>query len=409
MRVIILRTLLIADDERIIRKGIAGSCNWESLEINRVLLAADGREAYELIKKESPDVVIIDIIMPEMTGFEVIAQCAKKEHRPEFIIISGYEEFHYAQEAIKYKVKRYLLKPCDPLEIETTVQEVIGELEQRREKSHLEAYLDLLVPEACEQLLRNYLLKDTAKDGELLQKVIGNPSQDYQLVLIIVDELLDYNDLHFIKKSLDAILSLELSWGCTAIIQNRIVLLVKAAEAEQVKVIIQKLSKMLPKRKFSGLKAILSLQGVMERLPSFYRDLIEASYRLSNTVPTENEIALYHVSTAQYSEPVRKIIDYVNQNLDNSSLSLNHVAANVLFHNPDYLGKLFKKECGMKFSDYLMQKRIERAKQIIASSANVKIYEVANKVGLGNSTAYFGQVFRKYTGMLPSEFRDSLG
>ena len=47
----------------------------------------------------------------------------------------------------------------------------------------------------------------------------------------------------------------------------------------------------------------------------------------------------------------------------------------------------------MKFSDYLMQKRIERAKQIIASSANVKIYEVANKVGLGNSTAYFGQVF----------------
>ena len=81
----------------------------------------------------------------------------------------------------------------------------------------------------------------------------------------------------------------------------------------------------------------------------------------------------------------------------------------VFFNFTDYLGKIFKKECGVLFSDYLMNIRIVRAKQIIASSANVKIYEVANKVGLGNSTAYFGQVFRKYTGMLPSEFRDSLG
>ena len=66
--------LLIADDERTIREGIAHSIDWESLGISRVFLAADGREAWELIEREQPDIVIIDIVMPEMTGIEVIAK-----------------------------------------------------------------------------------------------------------------------------------------------------------------------------------------------------------------------------------------------------------------------------------------------------------------------------------------------
>ena len=63
-----MRTLLIADDERTIREGIAGSIDWNSLGISRVLLASNGKEAYKAIKREKPDIVLIDIVMPEMTG-----------------------------------------------------------------------------------------------------------------------------------------------------------------------------------------------------------------------------------------------------------------------------------------------------------------------------------------------------
>lgn len=110
-------------------------------------------------------------------------------------------------------------------------------------------------------------------------------------------------------------------------------------------------------------------------------------------------------SISRYSEPIRKAIEYVKDNLSDSSLTLNRIASDVLYLNPDYLGRLFKKECGVKFSEYLTTARMERAKRIIAGSSELRIYEVARLVGFGNNTAYFGHLFREYTGMRPTEYR----
>ena len=117
---------------------------------------------------------------------------------------------------------------------------------------------------------------------------------------------------------------------------------------------------------------------------------------------------LIDTSTCQYSMPIRQILQYVKENISNSKLSLNYIAANVLYLNPEYLGKLFKKECGIKFSNYLMRVRMEKAKQLMAVCDDLKMYEVARKVGLGDNAAYFGQVFRKYTGLLPSEYKSKV-
>lgn len=64
------------------------------------------------------------------------------------------------------------------------------------------------------------------------------------------------------------------------------------------------------------------------------------------------------------------MIEYVRERLDDSSLSLARIASDVLYLNPDYLGRLFKEECGVRFSDYLATVRVEKAKQIIARSPN---------------------------------------
>lgn len=72
----------------------------------------NGIEVYNMILDESPDIVMTDIRMPGLSGLEVVREIAQTNQQIQFIFLSGYEEFEYAREAMKYGVKYYLLKPC---------------------------------------------------------------------------------------------------------------------------------------------------------------------------------------------------------------------------------------------------------------------------------------------------------
>ena len=109
--------LLIADDERIIRETIFHLIDWEKYDIEVIGLCQNGIEAYDMILDESPDIVLTDIRMPGMGGLELIKKLSHTDLFIQFIILSGYGEFEYAKEAMKYGVKHYLLKPCNELQI----------------------------------------------------------------------------------------------------------------------------------------------------------------------------------------------------------------------------------------------------------------------------------------------------
>lgn len=101
---------------------------------------------------------------------------------------------------------------------------------------------------------------------------------------------------------------------------------------------------------------------------------------------------------------IRRTIDIIEEQLGNAKLSLNWVAKEKLYMNPDYLGKLFKKETGYKFSHYVMKRRMELAKQLMAKE-DLRIFELAERLGFGNNPQYFSQVFKRWTGCTPSEYR----
>ena len=94
----------------------------------------------------------------------------------------------------------------------------------------------------------------------------------------------------------------------------------------------------------------------------------------------------------------------VRQHLSDPSLSLKWLAENELFMNADYLSKQFTRQTGEKFSAYLTRKRIERAKELLRSENAEHIYSVAEQVGMGNNPQYFSQMFKRITGMTPSEY-----
>lgn len=130
-------TLLIADDERAIREGISRSVSWSDIGIGRVLLAANGKEAYDIIMKERPDIVLTDIIMPVYTGIELVEKVKDTMPQVQFIILSGYNDFAYAQKAIQNEVKQYLLKPCDAESIRKSVQKAVSRIRDIEKKSSL--------------------------------------------------------------------------------------------------------------------------------------------------------------------------------------------------------------------------------------------------------------------------------
>lgn len=407
-----MRTLLIADDERTIREGIAASVDWEAIGVSRVLLAADGREAFELIVKERPDIALVDIIMPEMTGIELITHFKREGCDTEFVIISGYGEFDYAQEAIRNNVNNYILKPCDIGEISGTIEGLVSKLERKaeaeREREQLKERISLLLPQAREQLFREFITS-ASTDGtgfELLREMFKEGGGKFRLLLFTSGDGENYETLRLLKSCAAASPYVK-GWRFGAIVRDCVVLVLGEEAGSSPEEVATRLCGEAGGYSVTGIKAAVSDEDEFQRLPEMYRETREA-VRFAFLFDDRELVTareFNRASAVRFSRIVRQVMRYCAENLSDSSLSLNHIASKVLYLNPDYLGKLFKKECGVKFSDYLMSIRIEKAKQLILSSGDLKVYEIAQQVGFGDNAAYFSQIFSKFTNMLPSEYR----
>jgi len=112
---------------------------------------------------------------------------------------------------------------------------------------------------------------------------------------------------------------------------------------------------------------------------------------------------LYNASES-HGELSRKIMEYVDKHLSDSGLSLKYIAENYLYMNDDYVSKKFLKETGQKFSNYLTETRIKKAKELLVSSRQYKIQNIAEMVGCGNNPQYFSLLFKRHTGYSPTEY-----
>lgn len=121
--------LLIADDEYEIRKGLTEYFPWAEVGFRVEATAETGRQAADIVRSGRIDVVLTDIRMPVISGIE-LARIVFEEHLlVPVVFLSAYRDFVYAQSAIKYGVKRYVLKPTNHAEIKTTFLEIKRELD----------------------------------------------------------------------------------------------------------------------------------------------------------------------------------------------------------------------------------------------------------------------------------------
>jgi len=124
-------TLLIAEDEEIMRKELEMAINWNELGIKIIANAEDGIEGEKLIKELDPDIVLTDIKLPKQSGLDMIAACPMLYQN--VIVLSGYTDFAYTRKAIQLGVYDYLEKPVDDEELEN----IISSLAERIREDHL--------------------------------------------------------------------------------------------------------------------------------------------------------------------------------------------------------------------------------------------------------------------------------
>ncbi len=197
--------VLIVDDEPLARLGLKETINWSDYGFEIAGDADNAVSATEMYKKLKPDVIITDICMEPIDGLTLIENLQKYNSDLEFIVISGYSDFNYAQTAMKYGVSSYLLKPIENDDLTETLEilkskldqkretnKILAEYNDRRNESHLAALLtcnddiDMLYAKLCSEGFvfpdnKNYIVVNMQIDN--ISKETDNQKEPTALLL----------------------------------------------------------------------------------------------------------------------------------------------------------------------------------------------------------------------------------
>ncbi len=182
--------ILVADDEPIEKAVVKKILDDAFYEEASVFLACNGREAMEVYEKESCDIAILDICMPGITGIEAAESIREKHENSVIIFLTAYDDFAYAQKAIRVRALDYLLKPVDEKELIAVLEEAIRLSEEGRSHRYEPA---AVIPDKEEQAN----LRQAAIKKQITQYIEENYVRDISLT--DAASAMHYSDPHFCK------------------------------------------------------------------------------------------------------------------------------------------------------------------------------------------------------------------
>lgn len=397
--------VLIADDEPKIRRGVRSLVERLAPDLEIVAEAEDGEIAYSAAIEAEPDILLIDIRMPFLNGLELIERLNGALPDRLIIIISGHDEFDYAQAAVKLHVFDYLLKPLDVGVFASTLERARAELKARSESGKYALW-------AQEQLSRNLPLlherffRDWANGSlsrteieetmSFLKLEVGGPltliatrfserfgagmpgaDRARRMALVamrtILSESFPSDGAHIFEDDTETILAIvrivdesRLS-GLKSEIERR-----AAAQLIQVPVIASRI-------------VTEPIGGLSDAYEELRAELADGGNCEASVILAINSIGQH------YYDPEFSLED----------------AARELEISPGYLSRLMKRETGLSFVEYLNRIRVKKATQFMNDPA-AKMFEIAERVGY-RSQHYFSRAFRRVMGASPSEYKKGAG
>jgi two-component system, response regulator YesN len=390
--------VLIADDEPIIREGLREAVKWDEFQMEIVAEAEDGEEALELALHHSIHVLFVDLTMPIMDGITLMKHIREKLPKCRIVVVTGHDEFSYAQEAIRLQVDDYILKPTNPKQLYEVVSKITEGLEADLEQHE---HFELL----SKQIRKNFsLIREQFCrawiDGEMTEKeIIAQlqflqlpPSCPNRLAIIYWGEFfanqlfLNEKDKQLFFYAIENIVFELLSSYEKVLFRDAfgfIVLCIWGNVAEEMFTELEK-----------AIKQYLNVKV------SIYTETVEGAFAQVSNVYERCKAIIYKES---YISPiVRRAKQYIQEHFSNPNLTLEYVAQS-LNVSPVYLSRTIKKELGISFVNLLTDIRIKKAIQLLIST-NLTINEISEQVGY-DTQHYFSTAFKKVVGISPNQYR----
>ncbi|MDO7908039.1 AraC family transcriptional regulator [Paenibacillus sp. JX-17] len=445
--------ILIADDEALEREGLEWIIDHMLKENFRIIHAENGRRAIELAEEEHPHIVLMDVNMPGIRGLDAIREIKESLPDTKFVLVTAYDYFAYAKEALSLGVKEYIVKPAKRNEVVEILQQLVQELdeEKRRRQEHLELKnkVSQLVPLAENELALMIMVHQTGdSDAAQLAEWLDFPlGTGCSMVAALAESPTQLDE----KRLYDFIRSYTKSSGMecilSSLIDQHIAIFLTAPRnpdqhagwMDEVKRFGEDLCLRVERQVEWSTSISVGVGSLCEGADGLHQSYFEAvfasayyeqggkvcrfddlrngegeAYKVSSLSDGQHRLHRSYVATAlQRSREEREqetitVLDRARQYIlqrYTEELSLEDVAEHVHL-NPYYLSKIMKQQFGESFIDLLTRLRIEKAKEIM-SSEQLSLKEVCFEVGYKDPN-YFSRVFKRVTGMTPTEYRNQL-
>lgn len=357
--------VLIVDDELLIREGLRRHIGWESLGMEVLDVADSGETALTIAERTPPDILITDICMRGKNGFDLIEDLLELGMAPQAILISSYNDFSYAQRAVRLDVVReYILKPVDT----DHLTEILTRLRQELDMKHV-ADVPFLPQRIPLDTYRRFLceLRRSGFDRHRMVRYIKAGEQEGALALWQMAEsqiLAGHEQEEIVKRFCSSLLMTLISEGA----------LTDTIDGEDP-VSTLDLCK-------SASQMLLHIHRVIEEQCGVWQ----------------------RYSHDSQSKLIATCLEIIEKRFCDPRFNLIALAA-ALDVTPNYLSMRFKAEMGVGFMKYLLDKQVEKAKLLLADPS-LKVYQIAEQVGFQDEK-YFSRQFKKMTGMTPKEWRNN--
>lgn len=334
--------MMIVDDEYVIRQGLISMIERVAPEWEVCMEAGDGEEALRMIQEsDQVDLVFSDIRMPKLDGLQLLKRLSERGNSLPVIILSGFGDFHYAQEALQYGTFDYLLKP-------------IHERQLR-------------------EVLDRFMTEKFVPTGEVIDQAVQSRIDQFEFELVNALEALDKPRIRRVLADCEK----RFRDLPHVVVLNHLIRIINA---------------------FFTRKGIYGLEYVPKAVTGQLATQLDTIGR--KTCDLADRVGS-HAEPPGSDRLIEKAQAYMKRHL-NEALTLTRVAEHIHL-NPTYFSEYFRAKTGETFSRCYARLRMEEAKRRLRQTPD-KINEIAEQCGYHDAN-YFSKMFKLMVGMTPKEYR----